>query len=110
MLCMKCGKRTEDGQAFCAHCLEVMESCPIKPDVHIQLPTRPAEESAKKQTRKSRPARKRQAASLQKQIRWMWAVIVLLLLALAVSFGRERVMPPEEEAPGQNYTYTEPTA
>lgn len=108
MSCMKCGKAAEDGQAFCARCLEGMEAYPVKPDVHIQLPNRRTEESSKKQARKSRPRKHRQAASLRKQIFWMWAVIVLLLLALAASWGRETVIP-EIKLPGQNYTYTEPT-
>ena len=108
MSCMKCGKAAEDGQAFCARCLEVMEAYPVKPDVHIQLPSRSAEETHKKQIRKSRPVRKRQEGSLRKQIFWMWAVIILLVLALAASLGKEAVLPAEK-APGQNYTYTEPT-
>lgn len=108
MSCMKCGKDTEDGQAFCARCLEGMEAYPVKPDVHIQLPTHRAEESSKKQTRKSRSRKQRQAANLRKQIRWMWALIALLILALVASLGREAVIPAEK-APGQNYTYTEPT-
>lgn len=108
MSCMKCGKDTEDGQAFCAHCLEGMEAYPVKPDAHIQLPNRKAEESSKKQTRKSRPRKQHQAAKLRKQIRWMWAVIVLLILALAFSWGKEAVIPGAKP-PGQNYTYTEPT-
>ena len=108
MSCMKCGKDTADGQAFCARCLEVMESYPVKPDVHIQLPAWTTRESPKKQTRKNRPARKRQAASLRKQIAWMWALIILLILALAASLGKEAVLPGSKP-PGQNYTYTEPT-
>ena len=109
MSCMKCGKAVEDGQAFCARCLEVMESYPVKPDVHIQLPSRSAEETHKKQPRKSRPAgKRRQEGNLRKQIGWMWAVIILLVLALAASLGKEAVLPTEK-APGQNYTYTEPT-
>ena len=108
MSCMKCGKDTEDGQAFCAHCLEGMEAYPVKPDAHIQLPNRKAEESSKKQTRKSRSRKQRQAANLRKQIRWMWVVIVLLILALAASLGKEAVIPGSKP-PGQNYTYTEPT-
>lgn len=108
MSCMKCGKAAEDGQAFCTRCLEVMESYPVKPDVHIQLPVRRAEESSKKQTRKSQPRKRRQAASLRKQIGWMWVLIVLLMLALVFSLGKEAVLPAEK-APGQNYTYTEPT-
>lgn len=108
MSCMKCGKAAEDGQAFCAHCLEVMESYPVKPDVHIQLPVRTAEDSNKKKSHKKQ-TRERPAARLKKQIGWMWAVIVLLMLALAFSWGKEAVLPAEK-APGQNYTYTEPAA
>lgn len=108
MSCMKCGKNTEEGQAFCARCLEGMEAYPVKPDVHIQLPVHTAEESAKKQSRKSRQRQQRQVASLRKQIRWMWAVIALLILALAFSWGKEAVIPGSKP-PGQNYTYTEPT-
>ena len=109
MSCMKCGKAAEDGQAFCARCLEVMEAYPVKPDVHIQLPSRSAEEANKKQTRKSRPVReKRQTASLRKQIFWMWVLVILLVLALAASLGKEAVLPGSKP-PGQNYTYTEPT-
>ena len=106
MSCMKCGKTAEDGQAFCARCLERMEDYPVKPDVHIQLPVRTGAESGKKTARKRR--RERSAAELRKQIGWMWAVIVLLLLALAFSWGKEAVLPAGK-APGQNYTYTEPT-
>ena len=108
MSCMKCGKAAEDGQAFCAHCLEGMEAYPVKPDVHIQLPVWATKDEQKKQPRKNRPARKRKAESLRKQILWMWALIVLLVLALAASLGKEAVLP-EEKAPGQNYTYNEPT-
>ena len=108
MSCMKCGKHTEDGQAFCVRCLEVMEDYPVKPDVHIQLPVHSTEEINKKQARKKRRERERSAAGLQKQIGWMWAVIVLLMLALAFAWGREAVHHGSK-APGQNYTYTEPT-
>ena len=109
MSCMKCGKAAEDGQAFCVRCLEVMEAYPVKPDVHIQLPNHSEEEVRKKRSRKRRPVRRqRQEGSLRKQIFWMWALIILLALALAVSLGKEAVLPAEK-APGQNYTYTEPT-
>ena len=108
MSCMKCGKDTEDGQGFCAHCLEGMEAYPVKPDAHIQLPIRTGADHHKRQTRKSKPAHRRQAESLRKQIVWMWAVIVLLILALAASLGKEAVIPGSKP-PGQNYTYTEPT-
>ena len=108
MACMKCGKTAEDEQAFCAHCLEVMGSYPVKPDTHIQLPVHGEKETAKKPTRKRRLRKGRQTESLRRQIRWMWAVIVLLILALAASLGRDMTIPEIIE-PGKNYTYTEPT-
>ena len=107
MSCMKCGKAAEDGQAFCARCLEVMEQYPVKSDVLVQLPVR-TEASPKKQTHKPRLGQKIRIARLQRQIRWMWAVIILLVIALIIVAGRETVVPQERE-PGQNYTYTEPT-
>ena len=109
MACMKCGKRTEEGQSFCVRCLEVMEAYPVKPDIHIQLPVRKQEDFHKKQNRKNRVSRKdSQIAGLRKQIRWMWVLVVLLALALSVSLFDEAVHP-ETKKPGQNYTYTEPT-
>ena len=65
MSCMKCGKDTEDGQAFCAHCLEGMEAYPVKPDAHIQLPNHSTEENNKKPPRKKRDGRKSTVCGLK---------------------------------------------
>ena len=109
MSCMKCGNHTEDGQVFCAHCREMMEAYPVKPDVHIQLPVRQTEAAPKKQTRKGWSGRKNgQVVNLQLQIRWMWVVIIALLLALAVLLGRGALNRDNEET-GKAYTYSEPT-
>ena len=53
MGCIKCGKKTKQDQTFCPQCLKVMEAYPVKADVHVQLPSRPAE-PAKKPARKKR--------------------------------------------------------
>ena len=92
MACMKCGKDTQDGQMFCAHCLEGMEAYPVKPDVHIQLPSRNGESALKKPTHKNRP-KAAQLAALRLQIRLLWAVIAALLLAIAVLVVRGGLLP-----------------
>ena len=88
MACMKCGKDTEGPQMFCAHCLEVMEAYPVKPDVHIQLPVRQAETTSKKQTRKRIPKKDAQIAVLRLQLRLLWVVVAALVLALVLLMYR----------------------
>ena len=109
MVCMKCGKDTENGRMFCNRCLEVMEAYPVKPDVHIQLPARNTEAAPKKQTRRVRVDPKdAKIATLRLQLRLMWVVVLALLLAVAILL----LHPPkanENADLGQNYTYVEPT-
>ncbi len=112
MACMKCGKQTEDGQMFCARCLEAMEAYPVKPDAHIQLPVRNGETAPKKQSRKGRPQQKdAQIVALQRKVRWMALVIFALLLALFISNVKElrNAVKPEPVDTGKNYTYSETT-
>ena len=109
MACMKCGKNTENERLFCARCLEVMESYPVKPDVHIQLPVRNRDSVPRKQARKQRKnAKDAKIATLQLQLRLMWVVVIALLLAMGILLLRG-IKAPAAENPGQNYTYTEPT-
>ena len=108
MACMKCGKNTEDGRLFCAHCLEVMEAYPVKPDVHIQLPARNGGAAPKKQSRKRVDPKDAKIAAQRLQLRLMWVVVIALTLAVAILLLRGGVKPADQEV-GQNYTYTEPT-
>ena len=110
MACVKCGKDTQDGRTFCDHCLEVMEAYPVKPDVHIQLPVRPAVAAPKKQTRRSRMDPKDAKIATQRfQLRLMWLVVIVLLLAVVVLLCRSPEILEEDDI-GQNYTYIEPTS
>ena len=112
MDCMKCGKKTENEQVFCSHCLEVMESYPVKPDVHIQLPTHPAAQTAKKQSRKRRNMSiDEQLTFLRSRIRQQWALIAVLILGLLVAVGMlfYTASKPAEPDIGKNYTYIDPT-
>ena len=90
MLCVKCGKKTEDERIFCARCLEGMEAYPVKSDIHIQLPVRQKETAVKKQHGKGRrDTRDGKIAALQRQNRLLWVVVVALLLAVAVLLIRD---------------------
>ena len=112
MACMKCGKETQEGQLFCARCLESMEAYPVKPDVHIQLPVRSKEAAPKKQSRKGHaPQKDAQLAALQWKVRWMALVILVLLLALFISNVKElrNAVKPDSGDIGRNYTYSQPT-
>ena len=112
MLCLKCGKKTENEQVFCLHCLEVMEDYPVKPDVHIQLPIRSAAPAQKKQGRKRRiPNTDEQVVYLRGTVRQQWALMAVLALALLITIGTLflTMSKPEEPDIGKNYTYTEPT-
>lgn len=111
MICLKCGKKTENAQIFCPHCLEVMEDCPVKPDVHIQLPSRPAAPAQKKPGRKRRIlSTDEQVIYLRSKVRQQWALMAVLAIALLITIGTLFLTVTERNEPdiGKNYTYTEP--
>ena len=41
MNCMKCGRELEEGQVFCAECLEQMEADPIRISTPVHIPRQP---------------------------------------------------------------------
>lgn len=89
MNCIKCGKDTKSEQIFCQQCLEMMEKYPVKPDVHIQLPNRPAvlppKRSGKKRLLLSADE---QLAVLQKRTRrqaWWIAFLIVALFGAAAA-------------------------
>lgn len=79
MYCMKCGKEIEEKQVFCDSCLEVMKQFPVKPETHIQLPTRFAPDAEKK------PAPRKKALSMEEQLSRMRKAVQWLSIALAVT-------------------------
>ena len=111
MQCLKCGKTTKDEQVFCSRCLTAMESYPVKPDVHIQLPNRPDRTLVKKAGRKRRPlSAEEQVAYLRSRQRRLVAAIVLLavlLCAAGVVLVHNAIAPDNLEW-GTNYTFDNP--
>ena len=108
MKCIKCGKKTKGEQVFCNGCLEAMEAYPVKPDVHIQLPSQASPAAPKKTGKKRRnPTDEEQIVHLRRVVRWMAVVIAVLAILLGVACGM--LFPTfgqkETSSLGQNYTY-----
>ena len=111
MSCLKCGKKTNDERVFCDDCLSVMETYPVKPDVHVQLPTRPAVAAAKKSSRKRRaPTPEEQVAQLRIRVRRLRALVVVLMLLLGIIgvMLAHKVLNREDLELGKNYTFVNP--
>ena len=86
MACLKCGKKTKDEQSFCPRCLEIMETYPVKADVHIQLPNRPEWPDGKKPPRKRRPLSVEEINGLlRKRIRRLRRIALILAVLLCAA-------------------------
>lgn len=111
MSCLKCGKKTNDEHVFCDDCLSVMDAYPVKPDVHVQLPNRPAVSAARKSGRKRRPPTpEEQVAQLRRRVRRLSALVVLLTLLLGIISVMlvHTVISHEDLDIGKNYTFVNP--
>ena len=108
MHCIKCGRDIEEGQVFCADCLEVMGRYPVKPGIAIQLPNRkdaPAQKKAHPKRRQG-PKPEEQVRRLRK---WLVRVIILWIITLGLLAGTiyptvEYYMGKAFPVTGQNYT------
>ena len=95
MNCMKCGRESQSGKAFCPDCLAIMAEYPVKPGTPIHI-----------------PKRKEYEERLRVQLRWL-SVVAVALLAAVVLLGlllfRDYLLPQEEQdAPvSRNYTVTQ---
>ena len=111
MNCLKCGKKTKDTQAFCARCLESMEAYPVKRDVRILLPNRPAPAAPKKSgKRRKNLSPEEQVVCLRSRVRWLtaWAVLLGFLLCAVCGFVAYRAITRDELDLGKNYTFGNP--
>ena len=108
MNCMRCSIEIEEGQVFCESCLADMKRHPVKPETHIQLPSRPAPEAVKKQApRKRTPTPEERIYRLRKVVVWLSVALAAVLLFLSFSLYLLIDMvseKPEQENIGQNYS------
>lgn len=88
MPCLKCGKQTEEKQAFCSECLALMEKYPVKPGIAVHLPHRDSAPQEKKPAVRHRePTAAEQVDRLRKVIRWLLGMIAILSILLLLSAG-----------------------
>lgn len=88
MACLRCGKKTEERQAFCDSCLEEMQKHPVKPGVAIHLPQRDAVRPERKSPARHRePETAEQIMHLRKMIRWLVGMLALLSVLLLMVAG-----------------------
>lgn len=107
MNCMKCGREIEDGQVFCADCLEAMEKYPVKPGIAIQLPNRKETPALKKVhiRRRQPPTPEELIRRLKKRVRAfviLW-LITLAMLAATIYPTIQYFFGEDMPLPGQNY-------
>ena len=86
MNCLKCGNKTKGDQVFCSHCLEVMETYPVKPDVHVQIPSRRTLPAPKKSWRRRKNLTlEEQIELLRRRVHRLTALTALLAILLGVT-------------------------
>lgn len=111
MQCLKCGKETKNEQVFCPQCLAVMETYPVKPDVHIQLPKHTDRVLSKKSGKKRRVSSpEEQIAHLRRRNRRLIAALLAmtLLLGAAGYLLVQASVSTEDTELGKNYTFEIP--
>lgn len=106
MNCMRCGTEIKGSGVFCPDCLAEMEKYPVKPNIAIQLPVRPAATAARKKPRRQRYVKPEEQIRHLKRVRsWLTVLLVVALLAFAASSAMLLQLLEGEEGfnIGQNY-------
>lgn len=110
MSCLKCGRDTEEGAAFCETCLRMMRNYPVRPGTPVLLPNR--ENLAVKRPPKRRiPSPEDQLKDMKLRVRayrTLWLLTLLAMVAVTLVLWRDAYHPPVR--PGQNYTSIVPGA
>ena len=108
MYCLRCGRETEEDQAFCLECQKEMAKCPVDPNAVVQLPVR-------KQAPPRKPAKRRispeeQVKFLRRRIRLYTCLLAAALLVIVgLSIPAIRDYGKEQFQIGQNYSTVKPS-
>lgn len=106
MNCMRCNRDIEDGQVFCAQCLEVMKNSPVNPGTAIRIPRRP-DPQPRRAVRRKTLSEEEQIRILKKRLRiltWLFAIVLTLLIALSIFTVIHFTQEHNVRLPGQNYS------
>lgn len=86
MVCLRCGKTTEENEVFCPECLEVMEQQPVKPDTPIVIPNRETRTPQKRTSQISPSFKKAKKISrLRSVVFWLILLVIILAVGLALA-------------------------
>ena len=109
--CIKCGRNTVSEQVFCPDCLAEMKKYPVRPGTVVQLPSRKASTSGKKQPSKKRVAPlEEQVKALKKRCRTLFLLLILFAaISVALAFPAMKYLFESNRKIGQNYTTVIPT-
>lgn len=86
MNCMKCGKELKISGVFCEECLAEMEKYPVKSNISVHLPHRPAPTPTRKRSRKQQHVKPEdQIRHLKKVRNWLCLLLTVAILAFAAT-------------------------
>lgn len=107
MYCLRCGRETEEEQAFCLDCQKEMANYPVDPNAVVQLPVR-------KQTPLRKPAKRRASAEeqvklLKRRVRlYVCLLFAALVVIVCLSIPVIRDFGDDKFQIGQNYSTVKP--
>ena len=81
MNCIKCGREIAESQVFCESCLQLMNQCPVKPDMVIQLPNRAGDPTKRPAPRKKARTPEEQISRLKRSNQLLALITAVLLLS-----------------------------
>ena len=108
MYCLKCGRETEDEQAFCLDCQKEMAKYPVDPNAVVTIPVRKQAPPKKPVKRKTPP--EDQVRERKRRVRLYACLFPLALVAgICLSIPLIRDIGKEKFQIGQNYSTVKPT-
>lgn len=108
MYCLKCGRETDDEQAFCLDCQKEMAKYPVDPNAVVTIPVRKQAPPRKPVKRKTPP--EDQIRELRRRVRiyaCLFAVALIAAICLSIPFIRD--IGKEKFQIGQNYSTVKPS-
>ena len=108
MYCLKCGRETDDEQAFCLDCQKEMAKYPVDPNAVVTIPVRKQAPPRKPVKRKTPP--EDQIRELKRRVRLyacLFAVALVAAICLSIPFIRD--IGKEKFQIGQNYSTVKPS-
>lgn len=109
MYCLRCGRETEEEQAFCLECQKEMAKYPVDPNAVVHLPV-PRQTPLKKPV-KRKVAPEDQVKQLKRRVRLYTCLFVIALItSICLSIPLIRDYGKHHFQIGQNYNTLKPSS